>query len=157
MEEASFGGQINARFTCHAWEISGQLRKVAHHFPQSRVNILGYSSRLEAISTSLLSLFPILTALPGRDLIIAQHHLGTCYNVLKTLYSLQELLNICAGNPELHPVVLLLGKRLVLSSEDAHSYFWQALSIMEESIRRAIYSMRESFICEGELSSCLEL
>ena len=157
MDEPSFQNQSNARLTCHAWEISGQLRKLAPRFPLSRVNILGYSSRLEAISISLLSLFPILTALPKRDLIIVRHHLGTCHSFLKTLYSLQELLNICANNSKLQPVVLVSGKRLSLLSEDAHSYFRQALSSMEASIRRAIYSMRESFKCGGELSSALDL
>lgn len=132
MEETPFRDQPNARLTCHAWEISGQLRKVAHRFPQSRVNILGYSWRLEAISTSLLSLFPILTALPKRDLTIARHHLGTCHRLLKTLYSLQELLNICAGNSGLQPVLLVSAKRLSLLSEDAHWYFRQALSPLKK-------------------------
>jgi hypothetical protein len=157
MEEASFRNQTNARLTCHAWEISGQLRKLAHRFPQSRVHILGYSSRLEAISISLLSLFPILAALPKRDLTIARHHLGTCHSFLKTLNSLQELLNICASSSKLQPVVLVSGQRLSLPSEDAHSHFRHALSSMEASIRRAIYSMRESFKYGGELSSGLEL
>jgi hypothetical protein len=160
MEEThttSLRSQTNARLTCHAWEISGQLRKLANRFPQSRDNILGYSERLEAISRSLLSLLPILNSLPKRDLIIARHHLGTCHRFLNTLHGLQELLAIRASNSRLRPVVLLSGKRLSLLSEEVHLQFQQALSSMEASIRLAIYSMRESFKCNGELRSDLEV
>ena len=153
----SLRSQTNARLTCHAWEISGQLRKLANRFPQSRDNILSYSERLEAMSMNLLSLFPILNSLPNRDLIIARHHLGACHRFINTLYGLQELLVICASNPKLRPVILLSEKRLSLLSEDALLHFQQALSNMEASIGRAIYSMRESFKYNGELCSSLEV
>jgi hypothetical protein len=160
MEETattSLRNQKTARLTCNAWEISGQLRKLANRFPQSRDNILSYSERLEAMSMNLISLFPILNSLPNRDLIIARHHLGTCHSFINMFHGLQELLVICASNSKLRPVILLSGKCLSLLSEDALLHFQQALSNMETSIGRAIYSMRESFKYNGELCSDLEV
>jgi hypothetical protein len=145
--------QTNARLACHAWEISGQLRKVANRFPQSREKILGYSEQLEAIGTSLLSILLVLKLLPIGDLPIAQHHIETCHSFLNTFQGLQELLNICSSNSKLQPVILFSGERLCIQSHDAHLHFQRALSSMKASICRALYSMRESFKIIKEVSS----
>jgi len=148
---ASLRRQTNARLTCHVWEISGQLKKLANRFPQSRDSILSYSERLEAMSMNLTSL------LPNKDLIIARHHLAPCHRFINTFHGLQELLTICASNSKLQPVILLSGKRLSLLSEVAVLHFRQALSNMEASISRAICSMKESFKYNGHLCSDLEV
>lgn len=97
----SFRNQVNAKLTCHVWEIGGQLRKVAKRFPKSKDNILTYSKRLEAINISLMTILPILSHLPGKDRVIAQHHLGWRYRFIDALYGLLELLDVCASDSKL--------------------------------------------------------
>ncbi|KAH7355456.1 hypothetical protein BKA65DRAFT_535671 [Rhexocercosporidium sp. MPI-PUGE-AT-0058] len=154
---ASLRCQINARLPCHACEISTQLRKLANQFPPSRNNILSYSERLEAMSTNFLLLFPIMNSLPNKDLIIVRHHLGPCQRFLNKLNGLQELLALCARNSTTRPAVLVSGKWISPLGEDAHRCFQEALSNIDASINRAVYSMRESFKCGGVLCSELEV
>ena len=148
--------EVQAALTCHTWEIGEQFRKVAKRYPQFRESLLGYSDRLEAISTSLLSLLPIMSRLLPGDSVIAGHHLGRCHRLIEPLYGLQELLKACDGDKNKFPMMTLSGQHLGVFTREAHSHFQKALSNVEAAILRAVCSMRESFQYQGRFAPELE-
>jgi hypothetical protein len=152
----SVRNEAQAALICHAWEMGEQFRKVAKKYPQSRESLLEYSDRLDAISSSLLSLLPIMGNLLSKDSLIAGHHLGRCHRLIEPLYGLQELLKACNGDKNKHPVLELSDQSLGVFTGEAKLYFSNSLSNVEEAIFMAVRSMRDLFQFEGGLILELE-